>query len=188
MHRKKHDEFGHSLITRLPRLRRFARVLTGSSHDGDDLVQSALENAIKKQNQLKSDASLDSWLFSILKSTWKNEIRSRGVRRGNGLVDVDSLYDTNPVNNQEQVTSNTQLREAVSALPENQKVVIALVDIEGMSYTEAADVLEIPKGTLMSRLSRAREALLGKMLQEEKIKHVALESKRVVKEGSISVH
>lgn len=182
------EEFGNNLIRLLPRLRRFARVLTNSSHDGDDLVQSTLESAIKKRNQLNSDKSLDSWLFSILKSTWKNEIRSRAVRRGNGVVDADSLRDTTLISNQEQATSIAQLRNSVAALPENQRVVIALVDIEGMSYKEAAAVLEIPKGTLMSRLSRAREALIATMVDSQTDESITLGNNLVTKESPVNVH
>lgn len=154
------QEFCDKLVAMVPRLRRFAIVLTGSTQDGEDLVQSSLERAINKRAQFRHNHSFEGWVFSILKSSWKNEVRSRVVRNGNGTMDAYSLTDTSPDNDQEQETSRMQLREALMRLPDHHKEAIALVDIEGLSYKEAADILQIPTGTLMSRLARGRDTLL----------------------------
>lgn len=154
------EEFCDNLTSMVPRLRRFALALTGSIQDSEDLVQNTLKRAINKRAQFRYNSTLEGWVFSILKSTWKNEIRSRVVRSGNGTLDACMLPDISPASDQEQFTSRMQLREALLCLPDHQKEVIALVDIEGMSYKEAAEILQIPIGTLMSRLARGRDTLL----------------------------
>jgi len=129
--------------------------------DGDDLVQTTLERAINREHQLQEDKGLYGWVFSILRSTWKNELRSRKIRRGNGSVDVDQLTDDTDSACQETLQLKQNLPDRVMALPEDFRSVLLLVDVEGFSYSEAADVLDIPKGTLMSRLARARNKLIA---------------------------
>jgi len=159
--------FHDQLIRAIPRLRRFAQVLTGSSHDRDDLVQTSLERAMVKRQQWSQQRPLESWVMSIQHSIWKNELRSRSVRRGNGFSSVDTLIDQSSDAQQEVNQTLIAVREAVAKLPEAQRAVIMLVDVEGFSYVEAAEILDVPKGTLMSRLSRARGVLIEQMKQNK---------------------
>lgn len=161
------DTFEQELVTLIPGLRRFALSLTQSESDRDDLVQTALERAMERRHQRQNTHSLKGWVYSILHSIWKNELRSRAVRRGNGLVDAASLCDpsgSQPTHNSvEQQQLFAQVREQVLHLPEAQRAVIMLVDVEGLSYHDAAHALDVPKGTIMSRLSRARATLIKQL-------------------------
>jgi RNA polymerase sigma-70 factor (ECF subfamily) len=147
------------LVALLPRLRRFARALTRSVPDADDLVQIALERALARSAQRRADAPLSSWLFGILRNAWIDERRARGRR--------ERLFA--PPEAGEQVGDASQgshaellaLQDALARLPEEQRSAVALVLIEGLSYKEAAHVMEVPIGTLTSRLARGREALQG---------------------------
>jgi RNA polymerase sigma-70 factor (ECF subfamily) len=145
------------LVALLPRLRRFARALTGSAPDADDLVQTGLERALARSAQLRPDAPLASWLFGIVRNAWIDERRARGRR--------ERLFA--PQESGEQVGDASQgshaellaVQDALARLPEEQRSAVALVLIEGLSYKEAAHVMEVPIGTLTSRLARGREAL-----------------------------
>jgi RNA polymerase sigma-70 factor (ECF subfamily) len=147
------------LIELLPRLRRFARNLTRQPEDADDLVQIALERAWTRCEQWDTNSRLDSWMFGIIRHAWIDELRSR-KRRGPQL-DVDemseTLADTQAAMNIEVMSVQT----AMLQLPEEQRTAISLVLVEGLSYKEAAQVMEIPIGTLTSRLARGRETLQG---------------------------
>jgi RNA polymerase sigma-70 factor, ECF subfamily len=151
------EEIGERIVELLPRLRRFARSLSRHQHDADDLVQSAVERAWKNLEQLKPGANLASWMFGIMKNAFIDDRRARG-RRGEVALPEDSGEHpaVSPVDMQ---TSMWSVSKAMSALPEDQRLAIALVLVEGMSYKEAAEVLEIPIGTLTSRLARGRTAL-----------------------------
>ena len=157
--------FSDLLVALIPNLRRFAGKLTGSSDDGDDLVQSTLERALFKQHQLRGVEEIRSWVFSILHSVWFNELRARKVRRGSGFVDTESLVDTSGASNPEAQQVSVQISRLIAELPEAQRAVLLLVDVEGLSYQEVSEVVGIPKGTVMSRLARARKKLLDAMAQ-----------------------
>jgi len=151
------EEIGERIVELLPRLRRFARSLSHNQHDADDLVQSGVERAWRHLAQFKADANLASWMFGIMKNAWLDGLRTRR-RRGEVALPEDSGEHpaVSPVD------SNTELwsvSEAMNKLPEEQRLAIALVLVEGLSYKEAAQVLEIPMGTLTSRLARGRTAL-----------------------------
>lgn len=159
----KKQSFSKELITLIPRLRRYAMVLSNSKHDAEDLLQATLERALVKQQQWKKDSHLDRWTFIIMSSLWKNKLRHDGTRKGNGLShDVDVLTDTDAINKIERTFLYMQVFKEVMILPEDHREAILLVYIEGMSYQEAADILSIPLGTLMSRLARARTSLANK--------------------------
>jgi len=145
------------LCERLPRLRRFARALTGNQHDADDLVQTAVERALARASQWRSDTRLDAWLYSIVRNAWIDEVRSRGrVRHLFAPDDAGAQVGESPIEAQ---FIRMSVEAAMAKLPEEQRSAIALVLIEGLAYKEAAAVLEIPMGTLTSRLARGREAL-----------------------------
>jgi RNA polymerase sigma-70 factor (ECF subfamily) len=146
------------LPTILPRLWRFALRLTQNQHDAEDLVQRAWR-ALERRSQLQHGTSALSWLFAIVHTTWINELRARTIRtRGNinwQDDEIESLAD--PSGHTPEIDlMHRQVIDAVEALPDAQRVVMVLIAIEGLSYREAADVLDVPIGTIMSRLSRAR--------------------------------
>ena len=145
------------LVTLLPRLRRFARALTRNLHDADDLVQVALERALARAQQLRPDAALAGWVFGILRHAWIDELRAR-ARNERVFAPEESgqnVGDARPGAQAERLS----VQDAMGRLPEEQRLAVALVLIEGFSYKEAAHVMDVPIGTLTSRLARAREAL-----------------------------
>jgi RNA polymerase sigma-70 factor (ECF subfamily) len=145
------------LMAALPRLRRFARAITRNVHDADDLVQLSVERALTKYAQWRPESKFESWMFGVMRNAWIDEIRSRGRR--------DRLFA--PEEAGEHVGDDAgeghmrilAVQSAMASLPEEQRLAVALVLVEGLSYREAADVLEVPIGTLTSRLARGREAL-----------------------------
>ena len=143
----------------LPRLRRFARTITYNREDADDLVQAAVERALERSAQWEPGTRLDSWLFRIMKNAWIDEVRSR-IRRGRVFAPEE---EGEHVGNDDAEAHQQRLaiQKAISLLSEDHRLVIGLVLVDGLPYKEAADVLEIPMGTLTSRLARAREALQG---------------------------
>jgi RNA polymerase sigma-70 factor (ECF subfamily) len=154
------DHFQHQLPALLPRLWRFALRLTRHGGDAEDLVQRTCVRALERRAQWQPGSNLLSWLFAIEHSIWMNELRS-AQRRRTASLDGDAtaaLLDEAPApgGDPEQRLHYLQVVSAVELLPEAQRVVLVLVAVEGLSYREAADVLDIPIGTVMSRLARAR--------------------------------
>jgi RNA polymerase sigma-70 factor (ECF subfamily) len=145
------------IVELLPRLRRFARTLARNVHDADDLVQIAIERALARYEQWRPDSRFDSWMFGIVRNAWIDEVRSRG-RRGRVFVPEEAGENVGDAADAAQVRL-LSVQAALARLPEDQRMAVALVLIEGLSYKEAAEILEIPIGTLTSRLARGREAL-----------------------------
>ena len=143
----------------LPRLWRFALRLAGDRHDAEDLVQRACVRALERRSQLQPGTSTLSWLFSIVHSVWLNEVRARQIRNHGSMQWTEELADTvadTGASNPELYTLHQQIIGAVEKLPDAQRTVMLLVAVEGLSYREAATVLDVPIGTVMSRLARAR--------------------------------
>ena len=158
---KKHSrkEVYSSLPQLYPRLWRFCLSLTGSPERANDLAQSTALRAIDKADQYTSGTHLDRWLFVLARRIWLNEVRSETLRTGGGLVAVEDvvLPDKNPG-----VETNILARQVLSEilrLPEAQRETVTLVYVEGFAYKQAAEMLEIPVGTVMSRLAAARKTL-----------------------------
>ncbi len=151
------DGLRAELVELLPRLRRFARVLARNVHDADDLVQTALERALAHAGQLRSGAPVAGWVFGILRNAWIDEQRARG-RRTMLLAPAESGENVPDPSGGEQ-SDSLAVQDAVARLPEEQRLAVALVLVEGFSYKEAAYIMDVPIGTLTSRLARAREAL-----------------------------
>jgi len=151
------EEIGELIVASLPRLRRFARSLSRNQHDADDLTQVVLERALRNREQFRPGANLASWMFGIMRNAWLDERRSR-ARRGETSLPEDSGRHP-AVDSRDADTGLWAVSEAMDKLPEEQRLAIALVLVEGMSYKEASAVLEIPMGTLTSRLARGRAAL-----------------------------
>lgn len=149
-----------------PRLWRFCLTLSGARDRADDLAQLSFLKALEKQSQFKPDTRLDSWVFTIARNAWISEIRKQKVRLGNGVVEADEI-DLPSEATQE---TNIIAREALSSvmeLPEAQRETVMLVYIEGYSYKDAASLLSIPIGTVMSRLASARKTLSTKLNVEQ---------------------
>jgi RNA polymerase sigma-70 factor (ECF subfamily) len=152
----------NELPTLLPRLWRFALRLAGDRHDAEDLVQRACVRALERQHQLQPGTSTLSWLFSIVHSIWLNEVRAQQTRRRGSIQWSDELADTvaDPAApNPETYALQRQIISAVEGLPDAQRAVMLLVAVEGLSYREAATALDVPIGTVMSRLARARQTI-----------------------------
>lgn len=153
------ERFGDQLVAVLPRLRRFARGLTGSGVEADDLVQAACERALARRHQFQEGTRFDSWMFRIVQTIWIDQIRSREVRKSDGDIGEDRLGSDEPVRRVEARLTLAEVRRAVDRLPPDQRAALLLVTVEGLSYKEAAEVVDVPVGTIMSRLARARIAL-----------------------------
>jgi RNA polymerase sigma-70 factor (ECF subfamily) len=154
-------------------LRRFGVTLTGSQDEGDDVVHAAIERALLKSGQWQSGTRLDSWLFKIMQNHWHDVVRKRKHDQKKMAMDYASAETT--VDGRritETMLMLTKTRERFAQLSEEHRMVLALVVIDGHSYQEAADLLEIPMGKLMSRLYRAREALRV-MIEEQKSREPA---------------
>jgi RNA polymerase sigma-70 factor (ECF subfamily) len=147
------------LQSSLARLWRYALVLSKARDAADDLVQATCLRAIERADQFVPGTRVDRWLFAILRSIWLNEIRSRRIREGGGSVDAEDALVSDGVREIEtNITASTVLR-AIARLPDAQRETVLLVYAEGYSYAEAAAVLGIPIGTVMSRLAAGRAAL-----------------------------
>lgn len=153
--------FRSELVLLLPRLRRFARNLTGHPADADDLVQLAVEKALQNWRQWRPGTRLDAWMFGVLRNAWIDELRSR-QRRAKVFV-PEELGESIGDSSDEQQQTALAIHQALATLSAEHREVVALVLIEGFSYDEAARLLEIPVGTLTSRLGRARQALAEAM-------------------------
>ncbi|NNL57251.1 MAG: RNA polymerase sigma factor [Pseudomonadales bacterium] len=146
------------LVTLLPAVRRFAYSLTGSVHDADDLLQNTVERVLSRE--LPDDVDLLKWMFRVCRNLWIDEYRSRKVRNNAAQdpgLQAQQIFDGEKAIYQE-ITLN-QVDAAMQQLPDEQRTIISLVAVEGLSYSEVAATLDIPTGTVMSRLSRARAAL-----------------------------
>ncbi len=148
------------IVALLPRLRRFAYGLTGSIEDGDDLVQSVCERALSRLHLWEAGTRLDSWMYRIVQNVWIDRCRTarhRGAAADSAVLELvvggDARHEL------EQRSELAAVRRHVAALPEEQRAVLLLVCVEGASYKEAAEVLDVPIGTVMSRLARARMSL-----------------------------
>jgi RNA polymerase sigma-70 factor (ECF subfamily) len=152
------------LSAMLPRLWGFCLRLCGDKHDAEDLLQRACVRGLERAYQLQPGTSPLSWMFSIIHSTWLNELRARRVRYRCIECD-DSVLETIPdanACNPETALMNSEIIDAVNRLPDTQRTVMLLVAVEGLSYAEAAEALDVPIGTIMSRLSRARQTIGAK--------------------------
>ena len=157
--------FERELLALLPRLRRFARSLARDSADADDLLQAAIERALKAKKQWQPGTRLDAWMMRILRNSWIDEVRRR-TRRAETFVTEEAGTAVGTAGH-EDVERNVEVREidmAMNALPPEQREAVALVLVEGLAYKDAAEILDVPIGTLTSRLTRGRRAL-AKMLE-----------------------
>jgi RNA polymerase sigma-70 factor (ECF subfamily) len=151
------DELTEQLPDLLPRLRRFAIGVSGSRDAGDELLQAACERALSRRHQWTPGTRLDSWMYRIIQTLWIDELRRIG-RQGE-TMEAEILEYIPAADGRRDTETLLTLDEALDALaqlPEDQRVILLLVSVEGYSYKEAAAALELPIGTVMSRLARAR--------------------------------
>jgi len=151
------DDSGRDFVQFIPRLRRYARALTGDSARADDLVQDTLERALIKFHLWQPGSNLRAWLFTIMHNVFVNQLRAQPTGMADGLDDEAAPMAVRPT--QSDWLEVRDLQAAVLRLPEEQREVLLLVALEQMTYEETSGVLGIPMGTVMSRLSRARERL-----------------------------
>ena len=154
------EEVRRGIIELLPRLRRFAYALTGGPDKGDDLVQEGCARALAHLDQYQPGTRLDSWMYKIMRNVWLDQQRASAVR--DLVIDLELVPEPAGEDGRRIVESRLTLKQVLGAmnkLPQEQRVLIALVCFEGLSYQEAAAILEIPIGTVTSRLARGRRAL-----------------------------
>ena len=145
-----------------PRLRRFAHALTRNPADADDLAQIAAEKAFKSFAQFQSGTRFDSWLFRICRTVWIDTIRSRDRRAAHEApAEIAETMGHDPTPSTEARIDLATAMAAMQRLPEEQREVVALILIEGFGYREVAEILDLPIGTVSSRLARGRQALLA---------------------------
>lgn len=143
------------LIQHIPRLRRYARALAGDAARADDLVQDTLERALVKLDLWRPGSDLRAWLFTLMHNLFVNQIRSGGPTH----CELDEAADVPVRGAQADGLAVRDIHSALARLPSEQREVILLVGLEQFSYADAARVLGVPVGTVMSRLSRGRERL-----------------------------
>ena len=162
------DGFQTELVALLPRLRRFARAIRRSDADAQDLVQATVERALAKRGGYRPGTRLDSWTFTIMRRIHIDEGRSR-TRWGRVISPEDAM--TPNVADVGQADEDLRadalaVREAMRRLPDDQRMAVALVLLDGLSYAEAARVLDVPAGTLTSRLVRGRQTLIQTLTEQ----------------------
>ncbi len=148
------------IVALVPRLRRFCHVLTKSADAGDDLAQATIERALSRMDQWQQGTRLDNWMFKIARNMFIDSIRT-SKRRGEH-VDVSELLDLSGDDGRRITEARSDLaraREAIASLTDEQRALVALVIVDGRSYKEAASILDIPIGTVMSRIARARHSI-----------------------------
>ncbi len=145
------------IVAEIPSLRRYATALTRDSAAADDLVQDCLERALGRRHLWHKRGSMRAWLFTILHNVHANTLRAASRRPRLVPIEIDHHASVPP--NQEQAVQLRQLADALGQLPEAQRAVLLLVGLENMTYAETATILDLPIGTVMSRLSRGRERL-----------------------------
>jgi RNA polymerase sigma-70 factor (ECF subfamily) len=155
------------LIELLPRLRRFAMVLTRSSDAADDLVQASVALALERQTQWNPASRLDRWLFQIMKTVWLENRKSAAIRRTESLDDHDITWSVSGTAAVESKMTLQEVRAEFIRLPIEQQQALMLVSVEGYGYREAAELLEVPMGTIISRVARGRVALAERMSRDD---------------------
>ena len=163
------------------RLYRVALSWCGDEMLADDLAQEATETGILKSQQLRDESKLFPWLYRILNNAWYAHLRKN--RTHENLDEDIPSGDIGPCSSYQELELVKRVRKAVGQLPMGQRQVISLVDLEGLSYNEVSQVLEIPVGTVMSRLNRARNAMIEKLNNESKV--VFLHEQHSLEKGNV---
>ncbi|MCR9078831.1 MAG: RNA polymerase sigma factor [Hyphomonadaceae bacterium] len=152
------------LVQHLPKFRRFALSLARNQADADDLVQAGFERALAKARSYNPAYKIETWVFKIIQNYWTDQMRKQ-ARRGTN-VDIDEAYSLMGEDGRQSVETRDlsfKARLAIEQLPEDHRSVVALVLVNGESYKDAAEILGVPVGTVMSRLYRARQTLMQQL-------------------------
>ena len=167
------SEFHRLIKQQIPRLRRYARALTRDYARADDLVQDTLGRALVKEDRWQPGTDLRAWLFTIMHNQNVNNVR-RDIRES-GVIDIGQISMTLPATTDPSASRQMfELERALAQLSLEQRQVILLVGLEGMSYEDTARILSIPVGTVRSRLSRGRDGLRKLLGMEERCSAAAL--------------
>lgn len=166
--KKSEHEIRKGLPVLFPRLWRYGLILAGNQDDAMDLAQTTCLRALEKAENYQAGTRLDSWLFKMEQRIWVNEIRSRKVRRGNGLQAFEEINIPDPGPNQNTNFFVRQVLSSIYELPEAQRATVLLVYVEGYKYAEASGILNVPVGTIMSRLAAARKTVSERMTRKSK--------------------
>jgi RNA polymerase sigma-70 factor (ECF subfamily) len=157
----------NQMVGLLPRLRRFALTLARDPDRADDLVQASCERALTRFDQLREGTRLDSWLYRIIYTQWVDNLRRKKTRSAKLILLTNESGSMNPgADAGNSLDTALDLQNALGTLPEEHQAALMLVSVEGYSYAEAATVLEVPAGTVASRVARARK-MLGRILFEK---------------------
>lgn len=162
------SEFEQELNTHWPRLRRFAFALSRNPADADDLVQAAVERALRSASQWQVGTRFDSWMFRIVRNLWIDTVRARGRHTARFAPEEDGArigFDPRP--GTDAAIDLARAMAAMQRLPDEQREVVALILVDGLGYREVADMLDLPIGTVSSRLVRGRKALLALLGEKE---------------------
>jgi RNA polymerase sigma factor (sigma-70 family) len=155
------DAFENELTQLLPRLQRFAHTLSRHGADADDLTQATIERALRSRDQWQRGTRLDSWLYRIMRNLWIDTIRARVRKENHEAPEEEAQWiGEDP---RDAIDASLELKRAMAAmerLPDEQREVVALILIEGFGYREVSEMLNLPIGTVSSRLVRGRTALL----------------------------
>lgn len=160
------------ILELMPALRRFAYSLSGSVHDADDLLQTTVERLLSRP--IPAEASIEKWAFTVLRNLWIDECRSRKVRSAvSWEPDLhDAMLTTEGEKDMQLKIDVEHINAAMQKLPEEQHLVLSMVAVQGLSYREVAEALQIPQGTVMSRLARARGKLAALLnLDEQNLRY-----------------
>lgn len=158
------DTLAKKLEASRPRLYRMAYAWTRNAALADDLAQEALVKALRKSDQLRDHQALNTWLFRILSNCWRDHLRKH--REIEDIDNVTLLSEVTPESQHDEQQLIDKVRAAIVRLPEGQRQVVTLVDLEGFTYMEVAGTLDIPIGTVMSRLCRAHNSLRDRLLRD----------------------
>ncbi|MEM8871608.1 MAG: RNA polymerase sigma factor [Pseudomonadota bacterium] len=161
------DEFKSDLIRLLPRLKRFAMSLTRSAADADDLLQEACTTALHKWQQYDPSQPFDRWMFRVVRNLWVSEVRKRQVRQGQGQVPAEDALELHVEDTTEEALTAQVVRSKVDGLPKELSQPLMMVCSEGYSYRETSELLDVPIGTIMSRIHRARKLLTAVLAETE---------------------
>ena len=166
--KQREETLRDQIVGLLPRLRRFGLSLTKDLDTADDLVQRACERALTRLDQLREGTRLDSWLYRIIYTQWIDTLRRRQIR-SEKLIVLDRETESRSISADADpnFTISLDVRAALERLPEEHRAAVMLVCVEGYGYAEAAHVLNVPAGTIASRVSRARR-MMSRHLRDDK--------------------
>ena len=161
-------DWRRELTDLIPQLRRYALSLTRNADVADDVLQSTLERVLEKRHLYKPGTNFEGWVYRICRNLWIDEVRKKKFDAGS--IDPEIAERSMIFDGEKQIAERALLHQvdvAMASLSEDQRSVLLLVGVEGHSYAEAAEMLDIPVGTVMSRLARARHGLCEKIYPQD---------------------